>query len=207
MTAALARGQWMPAGITFSDGTKLTHDEPLGGKVYADIIESILGLVYLEFNYETALMVADELQVTLPWDNDTEQKTDHIMDNTHLLEAVRRCTGYDNFKQPELVEEAFTHPSALHPTVPSYQRLEWAGDAALCLAVREWIFKNLGDISLGDMVVMEAALVANETLAYLSIRNGLQHHLNHRDQTLPSRIEAYDWSVRELGRGLWGTGK
>ena len=98
------------------------------------------------------------------------------------------------------------HPSANHPSVPSYQRLEWVGDAVLCLAVRAWILENFPELTLGDMVVYEAALVSNETLAFLSVKYGLQHNLNHRDQSLPSRIESYSWRVREPGNGLWGTG-
>jgi dsRNA-specific ribonuclease len=207
MTAPLARGQWLPTCIDFTEGTELKAEDPLGSKIYADIVESILGLVYLEFGYVVSLKVADELNVTLPWDdNCVENSNDHDK-NLQLLNAVRRCTGYHGFKQPELVDEAFTHPSANHPSVPSYQRLEWVGDAVLCLAVREWIFKKFPEISLGEMVVFEAALVSNETLAFLSIKNGLQHNLNHRDHSLPSRIESYSWSVRELGSGLWGAGK
>jgi hypothetical protein len=78
------------------------------------------------------------------------------------------------------------------------------------------------------MVLMEAALVTNETLAYLAFSNGLQQYMNHRDPSLPGRIDNYGtfggifyrvflpvvltllfyntgFSVLERGRGLWGT--
>ena len=204
MIAPLARGQWLPAYLEFKECTQQPEVEPPGGKTYADVIEAILGLVYLKFGYEVSLLVADQLHATLPRGSCIPDQGVSIEENNQLAESVARCTGYRKFKHPSFLEEAFTHPSALHPTVPSYQRLEWIGDAVLCIAVREWIYKNFAHLALGDMVVMESALVANETLAFLCLKNGLQHHLNHRDQSLPSRIEAYDWSVRELGRGLWG---
>jgi dsRNA-specific ribonuclease len=208
MTEPLARGQWIPGCLDFTDGTELKHSDPLRGKILADLIESILGLTYLEFGYDVSLKVAGELQVTLPWDDDNiESQIDEQIVPSELLDAIGVGMGYKGFKRPELAMEAFTHPSALHPSVPSYQRLEWVGDAVLCLAARQWIYKTFPERPLGDMVVMEAAVVNNETLAFLSVQNGLPHHLNHRDQSLPSRIETYDWSIRELGRGLWGAGE
>ena len=207
LTTPLARGQWLPVSLAYTEDTVLKPEPSLGGKLYADAVESILGLVHSEFGYPISSKVADELQVTLPWDNNIQGQKGNRAENSQLSEAIRRCTGYGDFARKELAVEAFTHPSAVHPSVPSYQRLEWIGDAVLCLTAREWILTNFHDISLGDMVVMEAALVANETLAFLSLKYGLQHNLNHRDQSLPARIESYDYSVRELGRGLWGAGE
>jgi endoribonuclease Dicer len=175
-------------------------------KVCADVIEALLGLAYREGGYTLGLKVADELHLTVPWSDDIRvEGRRNEASNPKLAKAARDFTGYEKFHQPILVEEAFTHPTCLHPDTPSYQRLEWIGDAVLCLAAREWLFEEFPDTSVGDMVLMEASLVANETLAYLSLRSGLQRHLNHRDQTLPARIESYDYSVREHGRGLWGT--
>ena len=207
LTKALARGKWIPACFEYSEGAELISEGSFARKVYADMVESILGLVYIEFGYGVSLKVADELQVTLPWDNEMGDNSDNRTEHIQFCETIRRCTGYDGFKHKELAVEAFTHPSALHPSVPSYQRLEWIGDAVLCLTAREWILANFPDRTLGEMVVMEAALVANETLAFLSMKYGLHQNLNHRDQSLPARIESYDFTVRELGRGLWATSK
>jgi dsRNA-specific ribonuclease len=213
LTTPLARGQWIPSQLElFKPGEceikGVTSRNPSAGKVYADVMESLLGLIFLNYGYDMALEVADELRLTLPWHIKSDKSSQFkIAPKPKLLAAAARYTGHASFSRPELVEEAFTHSSALHPEVASYQRLEWAGDAVLCLTVRERIYKQFTDILLGDMVVMEAALVANETLAYISVKNGLPKLINHRDQSLPGRIESYDWSVKELGRGLWGTGK
>ena len=204
MSTPLARGQWKPAVLEYCEGTQLTTVSSPGSKVYADVVESILGLLHLELGYEAALKTADDLQVTLPRNDDFTDSTSKSKPNKVLLDAIRNCTGYDSFRYPELAEEAFTHPSANHPGVSSYQRLEWIGDAVLCLYTRDLIFKDFKELSLGEMVVFEAALVTNETLAFLSVRNRLQHYLRHNDTSLPSRIEAYCWNVREQGSGLWG---
>lgn len=146
--------------------------------------------------------VADELHVTLPW-TEIQHSPSKYKGSQELLSAISSVTGYQKYDRNALAEEAITHPSALSTNVPSYQRLEWIGDAVLCIAVRLWIYKNFRDVSLGEMVTMEAALVSNETLAFLCVKYGLQHHLDHRDNSLPSRLEDYTWTVKE-GNGLWG---
>mmetsp|Transcript_20591 Transcript_20591/g.46723 ORF Transcript_20591/g.46723 Transcript_20591/m.46723 type:complete len:353 (+) Transcript_20591:2-1060(+) len=154
------------------------------------------------------MKVGNELRVTLPWDENDKSAAcgeSGDIENRMLLDVIQRCTGHQGtFNRPKLVSEAFTHPSAINASVPSYQRLEWIGDAVLCLCTREWLFRELGeDAKLGDLVVAEGALVSNETLGFISMRFGLQQYLNHRDQSLPKRIESYCWNVQE-GCGLWG---
>jgi hypothetical protein len=55
------------------------------------------------------------------------------------------------------------------------------------------------------MVDLEQQIVGNQTLAFLSQKNGLHKHINHCDPTLPNRIDSYVASLREQGRGIWGT--
>lgn len=211
MVDALGRGKWLPCFITCSEGTQVSVEQVRTGKVFADVIESLLGIIYIRSGYEKTLQVANELTLILPWEKKTNTCTRRNMDvnvaNSDMVAGIARFTGYSSFNEAALAAEAFTHPSAFHPSVPSYQRLEWIGDAVICLATREWIFKNLASACLGDMVGIEAALVSNETLAYISLKNKLPHHMNHRDQSLPSRIENYSWCIRKMQRGLWGVGK
>lgn len=180
-----------------------------GMKVCADVIEAILGLIYLACGYQASVEVAYELGVSLP----TDDEDVGLFGNTDfeprptLLKAVAESFGKKSFQSPQLVEEALTHPSAVYQDVSSYQRLEWVGDAVLCLAMREWVFNQYPEKEVGDLVNLESALVSNETLAYLSFQNGLHTFINHRDQGLPLRLEHYEWCVKEQGRGLWGTGK
>jgi len=189
MMTSLARGKWIPSPLKLihTVGAKTEDLAVQRMKVLADVIESILGVVYLEFGYHTSMKVGNELHVTLPWDeSDTSVACGESGDveNSVLIDAIKMCTGHSKpFSRPKLVSEAFTHPSAIDASVPSYQRLEWIGDAVLCLCAREWLYRNLGhDTTLGELVVSEGAIVSNETLGFVSIKFGLQNYLNHRDQ-------------------------
>lgn len=209
---SLARGKWIPSPLQIirTVDAKVKDAAVQRIKILADVIESILGVVYLEFGYHVSMKVGNELHVTLPWDEtDTSVACGDSGDieNSVLLDVVQKCTGHSKtFSRPKLVSEAFTHPSAIDALVPSYQRLEWIGDAVLCLCAREWLFRNLGEeTNLGELVVSEGAIVSNETLGFVSMKFGLQEYLNHRDQSLPKRIESYCWNIQE-GCGLWGGG-
>ena len=209
---SLARGKWIPSPLQViqSTGAEVKSLATQRVKILADVIESILGVVYLEFGYHVSMKVGNELHVMLPWDEtDTSVACGESgsIENDVLLDVVQKCTGHSKtFSRPKLVSEAFTHPSAIDASVPSYQRLEWIGDAVLCLCAREWLFRNLGEeTTLGDLVVSEGAIVSNETLGFLSMKFGLQEYLDHRDQTLPKRNESYCWNIKE-GCGLWGGG-
>ena len=76
-------------------------------------------------------------------------------------------------KTGRVVEESFTHPTNLSTTSNlSFQRIEWIGDAVLRLAIRKWIYKKFPDLELGNMVLLEASLVCNKTLAFLAYHGG-----------------------------------
>jgi endoribonuclease Dicer len=178
-------------------------------KVCADVIEAFLGLIYLSSGYQASVEVAHELGISLPTDDEDVGLfgNSDFTPRPSLLKAVAESFGKESFESPQLVEEALTHPSAVYQDVSSYQRLEWVGDAVLCLAMREWVYHQYYEKEVGDLVNLESALVSNETLAYLSFQNGLHTFINHRDVGLPLRLEHYEWCVKEQGRGLWGTGE
>lgn len=210
MTSSISRGKWIPCPLKTT--RPIVDEKKAKRKVLADVVESILGLIYLEFGYNLSEQVASELHVILPLREGSEATVElnpsgkENRNIEKLLEVVRMCTGHTVFTRPTLVEEAFTHSSVIDTTVPSYQRLEWMGDAVLCLCVRDWLYKTFGSsFPLGDMVLIEGAIVSNETLGFLSIKYGLQQYINHRDRSLPSRILSYCSSLED-GCGLWGAG-
>lgn len=202
----------MPHGLelrsSLDDSIAVPHENSPSMKVCADVIESLLGLVYLSAGYEASLSVARELGLILKRDTTQMQAShDKVNPRKALSEICNRLTGKSVFARPALLEEALTHPSAILEDVPSYQRLEFVGDAVLCLAVREWIYTNYPKLLVGDMVTVEGALVSNEMLGFQCVREGLHRFINHRDQSLPSRLEHYEWCINEEGRSVWGTGK
>ena len=215
LNVPLKRGKWAPVQLKLcpiNDQESMPptdESEGPGMKVCADVIEALLGLIYLSLGYKASVEVARELGISLPVDDEDVGLfgNSDFTPRPPLLKAVAESFGQESFNSPQLVEEALTHPSAVYQDVSSYQRLEWVGDAVLCLAMREWIFYQYPSKEVGDLVNLESALVSNEMLAYLSFQNGFHTFINHRDQGLPLRLENYEWCVKELGRGLWGTGK
>ena len=222
LTEPLGRGPggWAPSSLELYEPStrgsdngvgKARRQESANKKTRADLVESILGLVYLSSNYEEACAVADELQLTLARDKKVkmaESEGKHrVLEKPQMMAAAAALTGHTDFKRHEWVQEAFTHPTAVYPEVPSYQRLEWTGDAVLCLAARQWIYESFPHLQVGEMVAIESLLVSNETLAYLAVGSGLLKNLDHCDMSLIKRIENYELCAREDQRGLWATGE
>lgn len=71
---------------------------------------------------------------------------------------------------------------------------------------RDWIYKQFPDLDVGELVILEATIVCNETLAYVCVSNGFQRYLNHRDPSLPKKISDFEASMGPKERGLWATG-
>lgn len=78
------------------------------------------------------------------------------------------------FARPELLEQALRHRSAAHEQgVPSSERLEYLGDAALSHAVAALLFARWPEASEGELTRARAALVREASLAVLAERLGL----------------------------------
>ena len=216
LTTPLARGMWVPNGFLSkirkedieSSSDLLAESDliVLSTKVCADVVEALLGLVYIKFGYEAAGEVAGDLRISL---NKIQKPTDPFPSvmaqlNEFSQQAVEIFLGGHKFRNPALVKEALTHPSCLYTDVPSYQKLEWVGDAVLCLVAREWVYKNYTELSVGNLVIIETTIVCNETLSNLAWRKGLQSLIRHADQSLPGRMENFVLS-RHNEVGLWGS--
>jgi ribonuclease-3 len=89
------------------------------------------------------------------------------------LERIAASVGHV-FKRPELLEQALRHRSAAHERgVPSFERLEFLGDAALSHAVAALLFARWPEASEGQLTRARAALVREATLAGLAERLGV----------------------------------
>lgn len=206
LTAKLERGLWTPSSLGLFSATRgvIFADGP-SDKTAADMIEAILGFVYHYQGYDASLKVAEELRITIPWEK-RHREDQFVFDkeiSSQLLSDAIAFTGYRNWRNHVRLREAFTHGTCPTPNISSYQRLEWIGDAVLCVAIREWIYNTYPDSTAGEMVDMASTIETNAALAFLSLRSGIYKHLNHRDRTLPGRIDAYEFRVSELGKGLW----
>jgi len=89
------------------------------------------------------------------------------------FERLEAALGY-RFRDRELLAQALRHSSAAHELrVPSFERLEFLGDAALSHAVAALLFERWPDASEGQLTRARAALVREKTLAPIAQQVGL----------------------------------
>ena len=80
------------------------------------------------------------------------------------LSAFAKRLGHE-FKRPELLHRALTHPSMSSPSRPDNQRLEFLGDRVLGLVMAEALLKADKSASEGQLAPRFNALVRKETCA------------------------------------------
>ncbi|KAL0306340.1 UNVERIFIED_CONTAM: Ribonuclease 3-like protein 2 [Sesamum radiatum] len=80
--------------------------------------------------------------------------------------AVEKILKY-SFKNKKLLEEALTHSSCTGSS--SYQRLEFVGDAALGLALANYVFLQYPDLDPGKLSLVRAANISTEKLARVAV--------------------------------------
>ncbi|XP_028059505.1 ribonuclease 3-like protein 2 [Camellia sinensis] len=90
------------------------------------------------------------------------------------------------FNDKKLLEEAQTHPS--YTDSPSYQRLEFVGDAALGIAISNFFFLAYPDLLTGQLSLLRSANVSTEKLARAAVRHGLYKYVRRNTAALDEKI-------------------
>ena len=81
-------------------------------------------------------------------------------------------------KIPIFLLQALTHASyTLNKITESCERLEFLGDAVLDYLITVYLVTKNRDLTPGQITDMRSALVNNNTLADIAVRNGLHKHL------------------------------
>jgi ribonuclease-3 len=81
------------------------------------------------------------------------------------------------FTEPELLEIALTHPSAVPLGEAHYERLEFLGDAVLDLAIADLLMRRLPAAKEGTLSKERASIVNGRTLALKAGEIGLSQKL------------------------------
>lgn len=116
-----------------------------------------------------------------------------------VLGRVEAKLGY-RFRRPELLAEALRHRSVAVPKgLPSNERLEFLGDAALSHAVAELLFAAWPRAREGELTRARAALVKGETLAALALHVGLREALEVAEGVEPGEALLADALEAVLG--------
>ena len=150
----------------------------LSTKTLADVIEAIIGVAFVEGGIPNALFV---LRVFLPeveWQPLDQLNTTLV---TLAVSAARSVHASSSpivrletlleyrFQNKALLLEAITHPSHTLSTVPSYQRLEFLGDAVLDYIVTKLIFDHPKEIPVYRMHRLRTATVNAGFLSYCAL--------------------------------------
>ncbi|OVA09762.1 Ribonuclease III domain [Macleaya cordata] len=136
--------------------------------------------------------------LTYAMTEDTSEETLTALDVTtrSSVAAVEEILQY-RFRNKSLIEEALTHSS--HTEAPSYQRLEFVGDAALGLAVANFVFITYPGIDPGQLSLLRAANISTEKLARVAVRHGLYKFLRHNAPSLDVKVREFALAVEEEG--------
>ncbi|CAA3030473.1 ribonuclease 3 2 [Olea europaea subsp. europaea] len=126
---------------------------------------------------------------TLPPEDDQEIKS--MADS---VRAVEKLLNY-NFTDKKLLEEALTHSS--YTGSASYQRLEFVGDAALGLAITNYMFLAYPDADQGKLSLVRAANISTEKLARVAIRHGLYKYVRHNATALDEKVMEFAIAMQE----------
>lgn len=84
------------------------------------------------------------------------------------------------FKDPNLLKTALTHPSIKLPASKgrqNYQRMEFLGDKVLGMVIADLIYKRFPEMSEGSLSVIFANLVQTKILAHIAEEQNLAMHL------------------------------
>lgn len=137
-------------------------------KVYADILEAIIGMYMLErglegasdFIYGIGILTRESFSLS------ESMKSHNKVLEIHEISAVEHKLGH-TFKNKGLLEKAIIHPSSHNNIFGSscFQNLELLGDCALELLVTQDIFHKHPEFEPGAMNAQRKSLVNNFSLA------------------------------------------
>ncbi|MCA8943273.1 MAG: ribonuclease III [Planctomycetes bacterium] len=93
------------------------------------------------------------------------------------LDRIARRIGYQ-FLDPSLLDRALTHASLGNEGLPSYERLEFLGDAVLGFVVADRLFRHRPEFLEGELTDLRARHVSREPLAAVARNLGLTNALS-----------------------------
>ncbi len=103
---------------------------------------------------------------------------DILENKKEAVQELERQLGI-RFKKKELLLEAMMHKSFSNEVNTSFsnERLEFLGDAVLGLVTGEFLLKHFFEDSEGELAKKKAAMVSEESLAYVAEKLGIEKFL------------------------------
>ncbi|KAH9484058.1 Endoribonuclease Dicer-like protein 3a [Psilocybe cubensis] len=142
-----------------------------------DCMEAILGASFLAgsipLSLQTGTALGLEFGGSLPWFMRYSQNIEPTT-IAPLFSSLEKDLGY-KFRYNHLLLESLSHPSCTNSNVPSYQRLEFLGDAILDLVVIYYLFRKFPDATSHQLALPRTKAICSPSLAYLAVRKLALH--------------------------------
>lgn len=189
--------------------TKAYHD--LSDKSVADVCEAVIGAAYVASrgaNMDEAVkavtkMVSNQNHTMTAFQdyyaafNQPEwQKTNALPIHYAAGERVCRAIGY-NFIRPMLVRSALKHPSYPYEDIPSYQQLEFLGDALLETAAVDYLYFRFPNAGLQWLTEHKMVICSNHFLGFLCVQLGLHRGILTTHAHVPGQISNYERALKD----------
>ncbi|XP_043693153.1 ribonuclease 3-like protein 2 [Telopea speciosissima] len=101
-----------------------------------------------------------------------------------------------HFKDKTLLQDSLTHSS--YSDSPSYQRLEFVGNAILGLVLAENnVFRDYPDLDPGHLSLLRTANISTEKLARVAVRHELYRYVRHKAPSLEAKVSEFVLAVQE----------
>jgi endoribonuclease Dicer len=213
------RRAWYPDGLVLVKGKTTTAPvfHKLSDKSIADVCEAFIGAALLTFHKDKDMdnavravteLVSSENHTVLRYTDyyklyqkpkyQLAVSTESQLDLTRKLENKHPY----HFHHPRLARSAFTHPSYpfSYEHVPSYQRLEFLGDALLDMACVNFLFHNFISKDPQWLTEHKMAMVSNQFLGALCVSLGFHTHLLVFSAHIQKQITVYVEDITEAQR-------
>ncbi|KAI1006532.1 Dicer-like protein 1 [Podosphaera aphanis] len=214
---SFSRRAWYPEGVNLLRGktAKAPSSHDLADKTIADVCEALIGASLLSFhdtkNMDMAVravtkLVCSEYHNVSSYDEYYKLYTKPTYQTqpstqSQLLMALTTEEQHPyKFRYPRLLCSAFTHPSyprSYNGKVPSYQRLEFLGDALLDMVCINYLFHNFPGKDPQWLTEHKMAMVSNMFLGALCVHLGFYKHLLIFNTTFMQQIADYVVEITE----------
>ncbi|KAF8968313.1 type III restriction enzyme [Flammula alnicola] len=159
-----------------------------------DCMEAILGASFLAGSIPVALQTGTILGLEfggpLPWPIRYHRDAEPSQ-ITSLFAGLENNLGY-RFQHNHLLLESLTHPSFSDSEGPSYQRLEFLGDAILDLVVVKYLYDKFPHATSHQLAFPRTKAICAPTLANLAVRRlGLHKMMLVNNLELNLAIDRY----------------
>lgn len=113
------------------------------------------------------------------------------------MQSFAQKLGY-RFANEKLLVEALTHASHYGGPGPSYQRLEFLGDAILDFLITRHLYETHGrELTPGLLTDLRQEAVCNSTFAFLALSNDFNKYIFHTSEVLFFQISRYHQRIAD----------